>query len=38
MELLRALREAKESVDATTQAALPPVPKKKRKASAKRAL
>ena len=37
MERLRALREAKEAVEATTQAALPPAPKKKRKA-AKRAL
>jgi hypothetical protein len=36
MERLRALRQAKEAVDATMQAALPPAPKKKRKA--KRAL
>ena len=32
MERLRALRQAKEAVDATAQAALPPAPKKKRKA------
>jgi hypothetical protein len=38
MERLRALREAKEAEEATTQAALPPAPKKKRKASAKRTL
>jgi hypothetical protein len=38
MERLRALRQAKEAEDAITQASLPPVAKKKRKASAKRAL
>jgi len=32
MERLRALRQAKEAVDSTTQATLPPAPKKKRKA------
>jgi len=36
MERLRALRQAKEAEDAIAQAALPPVAKKKRKASAKR--
>ena len=38
MGRLRALREAREAEQATTQAMLPPVPKKKRKASPKRAL
>jgi hypothetical protein len=38
MERLRALREAREAEEATIQAALPPAAKKKRKASAKRAL
>ena len=35
MERLRALRQAKEAEEATTQASLPPIPKKKRKASTK---
>ena len=35
MERLRALRQAREAEEAATQAALPPAPKKKRKASTK---
>jgi hypothetical protein len=38
MDRLRALRQAKEAEEAITLAANPPAPKKKRKASAKRAL
>jgi hypothetical protein len=35
MDRLRALREAKEAEEVTTQAALPPAPKKKRKTPSK---